>query len=359
VVDSLRIGMVCPYSLTIPGGVQMQVLGLARALRSLGHVVQVLAPSDGPPPEAGVTALGKSIPFATNGSVAPIAPDPSAAVRTIRALRSEQFDVVHVHEPLVPGPSLTALLFSDRPLVGTFHRAGASRAYTFLSPVTRRFGKRLTQRVAVSQDALATARDGVGGEFTVLFNGVDVDRFAHATPAPTAGPTILFVGRHESRKGLAVLLDASRSLPDDVRIWVAGAGPETDALKAAHIDNARVEWLGRVSDDELAQRLAGADVFCAPSLHGESFGVVLLEAMAAGTAIVASELPGYRAVAKPDEHAVLVPPEDPDALAKALNELLDDPAKRTELIAAGRVRAQEFAMPKLAAAYADIYASLL
>ena len=214
----IRIGMVCPYSITIPGGVQMQVVALARALHDLGHVVRILAPSDGPPPGPDVTALGKSIPFATNGSVAPIAPDPSAAVRTIRALRSERFDVVHVHEPLVPGPSLTTVLFCESPMVGTFHRAGASRAYNYLSPVTKRLGKRLATRVAVSQDALRTARDGVGGEFTVLFNGIDVERFAAAQPMATDGPTILFFGRHEERKGLRVLLEAAAELPQDVTI---------------------------------------------------------------------------------------------------------------------------------------------
>ncbi|HVV37954.1 MAG TPA: glycosyltransferase family 4 protein [Acidimicrobiales bacterium] len=355
----IRIGMVCPYSLTIPGGVQMQVVALARALRDQGHVVRILAPCDGPPPEPDVTALGASIPFATNGSVAPIAPDPSAAVRTIRALRSEQFDVVHVHEPLVPGPSLTAVLFCDTPMVGTFHRAGASRAYTFLSPITRRFGKRLTRRVAVSQDALRTARDGVGGEFTVLFNGIDVERFSTAEPWPTTGPTVLFFGRHEPRKGLRCLLEAAAALPDDVTLWIVGQGPETDALKQQYANDTRLHWLGRVDDEELARRLAGADVFCAPSLFGESFGVVLLEAMAAGTAIVASDLPGYRAVARPDEDAVLVAPEDIDGLAKALNELLDDPARRAELVASGRVRAEDFAMPKLASAYVEIYRSML
>lgn len=355
----MRIGMVCPYSLTIPGGVQMQVLALARELRGRGFVVQVLAPCDGPPPEVGVTPLGKSIPWATNGSVAPIAPDPSAAVRTIRALRSEQFDVVHIHEPLVPGPSLTALLFCDQPTVGTFHRAGASRAYQFLSPLTKRIGKRLTRRVAVSQDALNTAREGVGGEYTVLFNGIDVARFASAMPMATDGPTVLFFGRHEQRKGLGVLLEAAAALPDDVTIWIVGQGPQTEGLQRQYAGDARMQWLGRVDDVELAQRLAGADVFCAPSLFGESFGVVLLEAMAAGTPIVASDLPGYRAVARPDEHALLVPPEDVDGLAKTLNELLADPARRTELVTAGRRRAEEFAMPKLAEAYADIYSSLL
>jgi phosphatidylinositol alpha-mannosyltransferase len=280
-------------------------------------------------------------------------------VRTIRALRNEDFDLVHIHEPLVPGPSLTALLFSDRPIVGTFHRAGASTAYALLKPLVRRIGGRITHKVAVSEDARRTAYDGVGGEFTILFNGIDVDRFAKAKAWPSEGRTILFVGRHESRKGLAVLLDARRLLPDDVTIWVAGSGPETERLKASTVDDERIQWIGRVSDEELAERLAGADIFCAPSLHGESFGVVLIEAMAAGTAIVASDLPGYRAVARPDEHALLVPPEDPAALAGALIALLDDANRRDELVAAGRDRAGVFAMPLLAEAYADIYASLL
>lgn len=355
----MRIGMVCPYSLTIPGGVQMQVLGLAQSLREQGFAVQVLAPSDGPPPEAAVTPLGKSIPFATNGSVAPIAPDPSAAIRTIRALRSEAFDVLHVHEPLVPGPSLTAVLSGDAPIVGTFHRAGASTAYALLKPIAKRIANRLAVRVAVSEDARRTAYDGIGGDYTILFNGIDVERFATAEPWPTTGPTVFFFGRHESRKGLAVLLEARHALGDDVTFWIGGAGPETDELKARVAGDHRVHWLGRVTDEELASRLAGADVACLPSLHGESFGVVLLEAMAAGTAIVASDLPGYRAVARPGEHAVLVPPDDPGALGLALKELLGDADRRAALIAAGRERTREFAMPKLAAAYAEIYRSLM
>jgi phosphatidylinositol alpha-mannosyltransferase len=148
-------------------------------------------------------------------------------------------------------------------------------------------------------------------------------------------------------------------LDDNVTIWVGGSGPETERLMALTADDRRVHWLGRVADDELASRLAGADIACLPSLHGESFGVVLIEAMAASTAIVASDLPGYRAVARPEEHAILVPPEDPAALGQALRDLLKNETRRDELIAAGRVRAEEFGMPLLAQAYADIYASLV
>lgn len=355
----MRVGLVCPYSLTIPGGVQGQVLGLARELRVLGHQVRVLAPCDGPPPDAGVAPLGRSIPFATNGSVAPLAPDPSCALRTIRALRDEQFDVLHLHEPLCPGPTATALLMRGAPMVGTFHRSGPSGAYSALRPLVQWGANRLAIRCAVSEEALKTARDALGGEYDLLFNGIEVDRFAKATPTPTDGPTILFVGRHEERKGLAVLLAAMAQLSADVRLWVGGEGPQTDALRAAHGHDARIEWLGRVTDEQKASLLVGADIFCAPSLHGESFGVVLLEAMAARTPIVASDLDGYRVVARDGADALLVPPGDASALAAALNQLFSDGGEVRRLTASGEARADEFAMAGLAELYAERYLQLV
>jgi phosphatidylinositol alpha-mannosyltransferase len=351
----MRIGLVCPYSLTIPGGVQGQVLGLARTLREQGHDTRVLAPCDGPPPDGAVTPLGASIPFASNGSVAPLALDVPCALRTVRALRDEAFDVVHLHEPLCPGPTLTALLAADAPLVGTFHRAGASRSYRAFSPLARRFVERLAVRVVVSEDACRTARDAHPGPYEQLFNGIDVERFAKAASYPTDGPTVFFVGRHEPRKGLAVLLDALAHLPADLRLWVAGEGPQTADLKARTATDPRVEWLGRIDDAEVAARLRGADVFCAPSLHGESFGVVLLEAMAAGTPIVAGDLAGYRNVARPDEHAVLVAPGDAEALAVGIRRVLGDGRLAARMVAAGEIRAAEFSMERLAARYVELY----
>jgi phosphatidylinositol alpha-mannosyltransferase len=353
----MRVAQVCPYSLTLPGGVQAQVMGLARVMRDLGHEVRVLGPCDGPPPEPWVTPLGESIPTAANGSVAPIAPDPSAALRTIRALRDEGFDVVHLHEPLVPGPTLTALIVSDAPRLGTFHRAGASVAYSRLRPATRWFARRLDLRCAVSEDAAATARAALGGTYTVLFNGIEVERFAKAEPWPAEGPTIFFVGRHEPRKGLTVLLDALEALPD-VRLWIGSDGPQTAELRHRTAGNAQIEWLGRINDAEKASRLRGASVFCAPSLGGESFGVVLLEAMAAQVPVVASDLPGYRSVARPGLDAVLVPPEDPERLAEALRRVLSDPQLAGELVASGERRANGFAMSRLADAYLSLYGRL-
>ena len=354
-MSGMRVGLVCPYSLTTPGGVQGQVLGLARSLRALGHEARVLGPCDGPPPDGGVTPLGRSVPTAANGSVAPIAPDPSAQLRTIRALRDEAFDVLNLHEPLVPGPCMTSILFRNAPIIGTFHAAGGSAAYRYLNFGVRWLAGRLDHRCAVSADARQMAHDALGGEYTLLFNGIEIDRFAKASPWPTDGPTVFFVGRHEPRKGLAVLLDAMRSLPKDAHLWVAGDGPETTALQAQYRSEPRIEWLGRISDEEKASRLRGADVFCAPSLRGESFGVVLLEGMAAQTPVVASNLPGYHNVARSGADAILVPPGDVNALAQAVAQVLDNPTCAERLVASGQQRAEEFSMDNLAARYVELY----
>ena len=351
--------MICPYSLTLPGGVQGQVLGLSHALRSKGHQVQVLGPCDGPPPEPGVTPLGQSVPTAANGSVAPVAPDPAAQLRTIRALRDEAFDVVHLHEPLAPGPTVTTMFLKPCPMVGTFHAAGGSAAYRWLSPLVRWGAARLSLRCAVSEDAKRMAEEALGGEYVLVFNGVDPAPFVKATPTPTDRPTIFFCGRHEPRKGLAVLLRALDQLPPDTRLWVASDGPETDELMARTRGDERVEWLGRITDDEKASRMRGADVFCAPSLRGESFGVVLLEAMAAGVPVVATDLPGYANVARAGRDALLVTPGDVDALAEGLRRVLGDSGTAASLIESGEQRVAEFSMDRLADRYIELYEQVL
>jgi phosphatidylinositol alpha-mannosyltransferase len=354
----VRVGLVCPYSLTIPGGVQGQVLGLARELRVLGHDVRVIAPCDGAPPDAGVTPVGRSVPLAANGSVAPLAPDVPCALRTIRALRDEEFEVIHLHEPLVPGPCTTTMFVRSAPLIGTFHRSGPSTAYAMLRPIVRWAAARLDVRCAVSADALKTAQGALGGDYDLLFNGIEIERFAKATPRATDVPTILFMGRHEPRKGLAVLLAAMKSLPADVRLWVGGEGPQTAELRDTYGNDPRIEWLGRVSDEEKGSLLAGADVFCAPSLHGESFGVVLLEGMAARTPVVASDIDGYRQVARDGTDAILVPPDDPASLADGLRRALEGGSETARLIASGEQRANEFSMALLAELYAERYERL-
>lgn len=349
----MRIGIISPYSLTPPGGVQVQVLGLARALAGKGHETRVLAPCDGAPPQTGVTPLGASIPTFTNGSIAPIAPDFACTLRTVRALRDEDFDVLHLHEPLCPGPTQTALFLRSAPTVGTWHAAGSSRAY--LVPGTRWLASRIDVRAAVSEDAAQMARDGVGGDYELVFNGVELDRFDGVSPTRTPAPTIAYIGRHEPRKGLTVLLDAMARLPEGIRLWVMSRGPQTEELQRRYQRDTRIEWLGRVSESEKLARIKGADAVCVPSLHGESFGVVLLEAMAARTPVVASDLPGYRNVARIGDEADLVPPGDAAALADALLRVLQRPDHAADLAAAGRQRAEQFSMARLAEIYIDMY----
>ncbi len=350
----LRIGIVSPYSLTVPGGVQQQVLGLARSLRAKGHEVRVLGPCDGPPPDAFVTPLGNSLPTAVNGSIAPLAPDASAALRTIRALNDEAFDVVHVHEPLVPGPSLTALLVKMAPVVATFHSAGESAAYRTFSRQLKWVASRIDIRVAVSKDAVELAQRYIGGDYEVLFNGIELGDYSTPSTSPREN-AIFFIGRHEERKGLSNLLEALAQLPPDVRLWIASDGPQTAELKIRFGSDSRIEWLGRISDSEKISRMSRASVFCAPSLHGESFGVVLLEAMAAGTPVVASNLDGYRNVATDDETALLVETGNVASLASALARVLVDPLLATRLTANGREHAQRFSMDALADRYIELY----
>lgn len=352
----MRVSLLCPYSLSVPGGVQGQVLGLARALREIGVEARVIGPTDGPPPEPGITTVGPSVGFATNGSVSPMAEEQSiASERTLEALRSFEPDVLHLHEPLVPGPTSAALLGSEIPKVGTFHAAGeaGAPAYKAFRKLAVSAARRLAVRVAVSPDARAMAEAALGGSYLILPNGVDVDAFAKVEPWATTKPSVLFVGRHEPRKGLGVLLDAWTGLDRDATLWIASDGPETESLRARNTPN--VEWLGRISEPEKLARLKGATAFCAPALGQESFGIVLLEAMAAGTAVVASDIPGYRNVAHHDVDAVMVAPEDPQALRQALRRVLDAEDLRVRLEQTASTHVLDFSLARLAERYLGVY----
>jgi phosphatidylinositol alpha-mannosyltransferase len=352
----LRVALVCPYSLSVFGGVQGQVLGLARALRRRGIDTRVIAPCDGPPPDAGITTVGPTRRFPSNGSMAPITSNHLAAARTLEAVRAFAPDVVHLHEPLTPGPTHAALVGTDLPLVGTFHAAyhsGYNKWYAALRRPLQRMVARLTVCTSVSAEASRDVQTAFGVECRILFNGVEVDHYASADPWRSAEPAIFFVGRHEPRKGLAVLLDAFAGLDRPARLWIASRGPETDSLRARAVPG--VDWLGRVTESDKARRLRGAAIACFPSIEGESFGVVLLEAMAAGTPVVASDLTGYRAVARTGDEARLVEPRDAAALREALRELLDDAETRAKLGAAGFARALELSMDHLADRFEGVY----
>jgi phosphatidylinositol alpha-mannosyltransferase len=308
------------------------VVGLARALEARGHRATVFAPLDAvtdAPPGINLVATGRSVSLPANGSVAPVTLSVRAVVQALRALRTGGFDVVHVHEPFTPG--LPFGLLVDRrlpPLVATFHRSGPSPFYRVLRPLTRPLMRRFTVRCAVSPAARATAVHALGGRYEVGFNGIEMDRFLHVEPWPRPGPTILFLGRHEERKGLGVLLDAFdrlRRRPPGAGVdvtgpaptlWVAGDGPRSEALRLRHPEAADLHWLGVLTEEEKLRRLVAADLVAAPSLSGESFGMVLVEAMAARAVVVASDIDGYREAA--GGHAVLFPPGDAPALADAL-----------------------------------------
>lgn len=375
---NLRVALVCPYSLSRPGGVQGQVTGLSRVLTERGHSVTVFAPVDDVadrPEGIDLVVTGRSVPVPANGSRAPVSLSPMAAAHGVRAVRRGRFDVVHVHEPFAPGLPYGLLAAPGiPPLVATFHRSGASLFYSLLGPLAKLAARRFAVRCAVSEAARQTAAEAIGGEYQVLFNGVEVDRFRHADPWPTDGPTILFLGRHEERKGLRVLLEAGRSLigagtgadggteAAGAVLWIAGDGPETESLKRRFPESPTVRWLGVVAEEEKARRLAGADVLCAPSLGGESFGMVLLEAMAANTLVVASDIDGYRDVVGGD--AVLVPPGDGRALAGALESILavgdegtgaGDGDPRPARRAAASARAEQWSMNRLAERYETLY----
>ena len=355
----LRIAMVSPYSVSVPGGVQAQVLGLARELRRVGHEVRVLAPCDGPPPEPFVTPLGNSLPTAANGSVAPLAPDPSAALRTIRALNDEAFDVIHLHEPIVPGPTVTALLLKLAPTVGTFHAAGDSTSYRVLNKTARWAAEHLNVRVAVSESAKELAHRYLDGEYTVLFNGIEVQRYERPSVVREKTPTIFFCGRYEPRKGLEVLLQAMAHMPADVKLWIASDGIGIDDLQNTYGADTRINWLGRITEEDKLDRLARCTAFCAPSLRGESFGIVLLEAMAAGAALVASNISGYNNVATQNVNALLVEPGNPLSLAEALQVVMTNDVVRQRLVQGGHERAHDFSMERLAQSYIQIYERLL
>jgi phosphatidylinositol alpha-mannosyltransferase len=360
----VKIAMLSPYALTRPGGVQGQAIGLARSLRSLGHDVTVLGPADKdrPVPESAGThyVIGPPTALHSNGSVAPVALRPAAAARVEHFVRTGGFDVVHVHEPLAPVAAYGLALRTPRPMVGTYHRSGVSRWVPVLRPLATLVGRRMQVRVAVSEAARETGIEAGGGEFEVLFNGVDVDRFESAPPVrdEQGRPAVLFLGRHEVRKGLSVLLDAFARVERPAVLWVAGDGPATEVQRRRYPESDRVRWLGMLSDEEVASRLAGADVLCAPSLHGESFGMVLLEGMAGGCAVVASDIEGYRAAA--GGHAELVPPGDVPALARALDVAMADVADGSgrsspEAHKAAREHARGWSMETLAARYVDVY----
>lgn len=351
----MRVGLVCPYDLDVPGGVQSHVQQLAAELRARGDEVVVVAPGRADEGVEGATVrVGGARAVRFNASVAPVAVHPAAAVRTRRALRELAPDVVHVHEPMVPWVGLTAALAAPAPVVATFHAwSDRHRLYALARPVGRLVHARLAVRLAVSEPAAAYHARALGwpaGDIRVVPNGVEVARFAHAEPFDNVGadgaPTLLFVGRLEPRKGLEPLVRAfTRCKADraDLQLHVVGEGAELERCRRLLPERLRadVHFHGRVPAEDVPRWFASCDLYVAPALGGESFGVVLLEAMSAGTAFVASSIPGYRSVAADGVQGRLVPPDDVPALADAIGALLDNPQLRAAMGREGRRTAED------------------
>ncbi len=333
----MRIGLVCPYAWDVPGGVMAHVRDLAESLLALGHEVSVLAPVDGTGPlPPYLVPAGRTVAVPYNGSVARLAFGPITLARTRRWLRRGDFDVLHLHEPTVPSTSMLALFAAQGPIVATFHTATSrSRALHVMGTALQPGLEKITGRIAVSAAARRVVVEHLGHDAVLVPNGVDVAAFAGATPLTGLpdGPRVLFLGRvDEPRKGLAVLLAAVPALVaavPDVQVLVAGPGDLPDDLPAC------VTGLGAVPEQDKAALYAAADVYCAPNTHGESFGIVLLEAMAAGTPVVAADLEAFRRVLDDGDAGVLVPVGDAGALATALGEVLLDPDQQRLLSAAG------------------------
>ena len=337
----MRIGMVCPYSFDVPGGVQSHVLQLAEVMRRRGHQVSVLAPAS---PHADlpdyVVSGGKAIPIPYNGSVARLRFGPATHRLVKKWIDAGDFDVLHLHEPNAPSLSMLALMIAEGPIVATFHTSTTkSLTLSVFQGILRPWHEKIVGRIAVSDLARRWQMEALGSDAVQIPNGVDVSAIAAAPLLPgypRPGRTVLFLGRFdEPRKGMAVLLAALPALVDrfpDIEILVVGRGDEDDLRDEAGELAGHLKFLGQVDDAVKASALRGADVYCAPNTGGESFGIVLVEAMAAGTAVVASDLDAFRRVLDDGRAGRLVPVEDSDALAAALIEVLSDDDARSSYV---------------------------
>ena len=342
----MKIGIVNPYSWDVPGGVGFHIRDLALKFRSRGHDVRVLTPSSSRDLPDWISSAGQSVSVPFNGSVANISVSPAALRRTRRWLADNAFDVVHVHEPVVPSVSMAAAMLSSAPLVGTFHAAlGRSVSRAIASAPMRLYMERIGVRIAVSEEARRTLIEHHGGDAVIIPNGVETASFRRASTDPRwmatdSRPVIVFLGRlDEPRKGLSVFAGAIEGVLDKVpgaRFLIAGRGDAPEIRRQVARFGDSVSFLGGISDEEKASLLAGASLYVAPQTGGESFGIVLVEAMAARTAVVASDIPAFRAVLEDGRAGVLFETGSSAALVDQLLGLLADKARLEGLSEAGQ-----------------------
>ena len=368
----MKVAMVSPYDFTWPGGVTVHVAQLARELGLLGHQVQVLAPHS-PSRQAenqeSFVPLGRSVPLPSGGSIARVSLSWWLYRKVRDLLQQESFDIVHLHEPMAPILPLCVLEFSKSVNVGTFHASYKhTHLYRLSHPIIKRWHQRLDGSIAVSPAAQRYISSAFPGDYKIIPNGIDVDHFSgKAVPFPQYrdGKTnILFVGRLEKRKGLRYLLEAYSRLKwdlPDIRLLVVGPGnPDKEShqiLGARGLED--VVFLGKVSYEDLPRYYATADIFCSPATGAESFGIVLLEAMAAGKPLIVSGIEGYSAVVDHGKQGLLFPRKDAGALANSLELLIRDPELRQKLGSKGRQAVEQYRWRRVASQVETYYQDLL
>ena len=362
----MRIGIACPYSWDVPGGVQFHIRDLAANLIERGHEVSVIAPSvEGTDIPPFVEPTGAAIPIPYNGAVARLSFGPRVNRHVRRWLSAGNFDVLHLHEPFVPSLAMLALMAADCPVVSTFHTAlDRSRILSVASPILVPMLEKIRCRIAVSEEARRTAVEHLGGDAYVIPNGVDVSAFVEApTDARFTGtpesPTIGFLGRiDEPRKGLPVLARAIATVREtypNVRVFVAGRGDNRDALNVLGKHADVVTFLGSVSEEDKAALLSSVDIYVAPQTGGESFGIVLVEAMSAGSFVVSSDIPAFRAVLDEGTYGDHFVSEDSEDLARVIVQALSDPERRAATVLAAHDRALAFDWSTVATDILSVY----
>jgi phosphatidyl-myo-inositol alpha-mannosyltransferase len=348
----MKVGIVCPYSWDMPGGVKQHIDDLAQALMAQGHDVSVIAPAaddEELPPY--VTGAGRAVPVPYNGAVARMSFGFLSAARVRRWVRTGEFDVLHIHEPLIPSLGVLACWAAKGPIVATFHASWSrSRAIAVAEPLLRSALEKLSGRIAVSEAARKSLVEQFGGDTVLIPNGVTVSRYTEAEPLDGWGPdgaTLGFLGRmDEERKGLPILLEAFTTLAaerPEVKLLIAGPGDAKDVYdRVPKRFHDRVTVLGMVSEADKIRAYHSVDVFCAPNTRGESFGIVLAEAMASGATVLASDIPAFRKVLGEGQAGALFANGDPESLAREAAALLDAPERRVKLASEALVAVRKF-----------------
>lgn len=360
----MKIGMICPYSFDVPGGVQAHVVELAEVFIGRGHVVRVLAPAGTDvvlPPYVDSAGPALAIPY--NGSVSRVTFSPKAYHRLRRWIAVNEFDVLHVHEPNAPSLSMLSLMVATGPIVTTFHTATTKSMWLSLfDAMLRQYRERIHGKIAVSELARRWQMESLGNDAVEIPNGVDTASFAAAEPLdgfPRSGRTIMFLGRFdEPRKGIDVLMRALPRIVDhfpDLTVLVVGGGNEKALIRRAGDLAGHLVFLGMVDDETKARALASSDIYVAPNLGGESFGIVLVEAMAAGAAVVASDLVAFSRVLDAGRAGRLVSTGSPVALAGEVIDLLGDESVRADYVSRGRERAALYDWARVADQIQHVY----